>query len=75
MEEDELDEGIFAGLPDRPLLTVKEVSKFMGVRKRTLYSWYPEKLQGTNLNGTLRFYRACVIELYKKRQEAEKDVK
>lgn len=56
---------IFSALPDRPLLRVTEVAIFLGITKRTVLRWYPEKLQGTNVNGAIRIYRQSVIELVK----------
>lgn len=58
-------DAIFAELPDKPLLRVEEVALFMGVTKRTIYGWYPEKLQGTNVSGVLRIYRTSVVAMVK----------
>lgn len=54
---------IIDSIPDRQLLRPDEVAEVFQVKKRTVYSWYPEKLKGTNLSGTLRLYRYSVIEM------------
>jgi hypothetical protein len=56
-------DSIFEELPKRKLLRIHEVATFFGVTQRTIYSWYPEKLQGTNINGIIRIYRQSVIDL------------
>lgn len=66
-------DAIFSSLPDKPLLRVDEVAAFFDVKKRTIYSWYPDKLQGTNINGVLRIYRESVISLVKANNCREKD--
>lgn len=57
---------LFATLPDKPLLRIDQVADFFGVTKKTIYSWYPDKLQGINVNGVIRIYRVSVEELVKK---------
>lgn len=54
---------IFKTLPNKQLLTISEVANFLNLDKRTVYRWYPDVLNGTNLNGSIRIYRVCVIEL------------
>ena len=56
-------DAIFEDLPDRTLLRVGEVAKFMGVSIRTVYAWYPDLLSGTNVKGVTRIYRQSVIDL------------
>ena len=56
-------DSIFKELPKRELLRIDEVAVFMGVTKQTIRSWYPEKLQGTNVSGVIRIYRQSVIDL------------
>jgi len=57
-----LDE-IFRHLPNKPLLSLFEVSQFLGLNKRTIYRWYPDILNGTNIHGVIRIYRISVVEL------------
>ena len=57
---------IFKTLPDRTLLRVDEVAKFMGVTRRTIRTWYPDILSGTSIKGVTLIYRQSVIDLVKK---------
>lgn len=55
-----------SALPDKPLLRVEEVVKFLQVTRWTIYRWYEGgKLKGCNVAGTLRIYRSGVVELLK----------
>jgi hypothetical protein len=60
MTEINFDE-LFKKLPDKPLLSLFEVASFLNLSKRTIYRWYPDVLNGTNLKGSIRIYRTSVI--------------
>jgi predicted transcriptional regulator len=68
---------LFKQLPNKPLLSLFEVASFLGISKRTVYRWYPEVLNGTNLNGSIRIYRCSVVEFVKQnhgKKETDEDV-
>lgn len=50
-------------LPEKALLTVKEVSTYFGVTSRTIRNWIKSgKLRWIKKAGTLRIYRDSVLE-------------
>lgn len=50
-------------LPEKALLTVKEVSTYFGVTSRTIRNWIKSgQLRWIKKAGTLRIYRDSVLE-------------
>lgn len=58
---------VFERLPDKPFLRLDEVAVFFSVTQRTVYNWYASgRLTGCNPNGSIRIYRASVVDLVEK---------
>jgi hypothetical protein len=64
---------LFAALPNKPLLRIDEVAAFFSISKRTVYRWYPNFLDGTQINGVTFIYRQSVIELVLKNNGKKKN--
>lgn len=66
-------EVIFKTLPDKPLLRIDEVAKFLNLSKRTTYRLYPDQIQGVQINGITLIYRQSIIDLVSRNNGKKKD--
>jgi excisionase family DNA binding protein len=64
MEERDVEDFEFRDLPDKTLLRVNDVARFLGVSLKTIYRWYHlGEIRGAKIKGSLRIYRASIVQL------------